>query len=88
MSRSPTDVSPDILVSYFNNILPLSTEEGAWVAVSFHARLYRRKQYVLQEGDQCLHFNFVVRGCLRLYKIVLETLPYGSHRDVCFSVLP
>jgi CRP-like cAMP-binding protein len=24
---------------------------------------------VLQEGDTCLYFNFVVRGCLRMYKI-------------------
>ncbi|MCG2616314.1 Crp/Fnr family transcriptional regulator [Terrimonas sp. NA20] len=69
MRRSQTDVSPDILTTYFNNILPLSAEEVAWVAASFHARLYRKKQYVLQEGDSCLHFNFVVRGCLRLYKI-------------------
>jgi CRP-like cAMP-binding protein len=23
----------------------------------------------LQEGDLCLHFNFVVQGCLRMYKI-------------------
>ncbi len=35
----------------------------------FHPRLYRKRQFVLQEGDVCTYFNFVVRGCLRMYKI-------------------
>ena len=35
----------------------------------FKPRLYRKKQYVLQEGDVCNQFNFIVRGCLRLYKV-------------------
>ena len=35
----------------------------------FHPRLYRKRQFVLQEGDVCTQFNFVVRGCLRMYKI-------------------
>jgi CRP-like cAMP-binding protein len=85
MSRSQTDVSPDTLITYFNNMLTLSSEESAWVAASFHARLYRKKQYVLQEGDQCLHFNFVVRGCLRLYKIdekgAIHTLQFAPENN-------
>lgn len=34
----------------------------------FKPRLYRKRQYVLQEGDVCNQFNFIVRGCLRMYK--------------------
>lgn len=34
----------------------------------FKPRLYRKRQYVLQEGDICNQF-FIVRGCLRMYKV-------------------
>lgn len=35
----------------------------------FNPRLFRKRQFVLQEGDVCTQFNFIVRGCLRMYKI-------------------
>lgn len=57
------------LTGYFNNILPLSDEEQELVLTYFKPRLYRRRQYVLQEGDVCNQFNFVVQGCLRMYKV-------------------
>lgn len=61
--------STDPLVAYFDNILPLSDEEKQLVKSKFQHRLYRKRQYVLQEGDVCNVFNFVVSGCLRMYKI-------------------
>lgn len=39
------------------------------VSELFKPRLYRKRQYVLQEGDLCTQFNFVVKGCLRMYKV-------------------
>ncbi|NQX53612.1 Crp/Fnr family transcriptional regulator [Pedobacter panaciterrae] len=62
-----TSVAP--LLEYFNRLIPLSSEEKQLVAELFKPRLYRKRQYVLQEGDVCSSFNFVVRGCLRMYKI-------------------
>ena len=62
-----TTVEP--LLSYFNKLIPLNQEEEQLVTENFHPRLYRKKQYVLQEGDVCTQFYFVVRGCLRMYKI-------------------
>ncbi|MEJ2901486.1 Crp/Fnr family transcriptional regulator [Pedobacter panaciterrae] len=62
-----TSVAP--LLEYFNRLIPLSREEKQLVAELFKPRLYRKRQYVLQEGDVCSIFNFVVRGCLRMYKI-------------------
>lgn len=59
----------DPLLNYFNNFIPLNSEEKNLVIAKFHPRLYRKKQYVLQEGDVCTQFNFVLRGCLRMYKI-------------------
>ena len=57
------------LLIYFNQLIPLNTEEKELVAAKFYPRLFRKRQYVLQEGDICNQFYFVVRGCLRMYKI-------------------
>lgn len=57
------------LLHYFDNLIKLSNDEKELVSSKFHSRLYRKRQFVLQEGDVCGYFNFVVRGCLRMYKI-------------------
>lgn len=57
------------LLDYFQKVIPLSDDEKQLVTNFFKPRLYRKKQYVLQEGDVCNQFNFIVRGCLRLYKV-------------------
>ena len=64
---SQTSVEP--LLNYFERLIPLSKEEKELVTQNFHSRLYRKRQYVLQEGNICTQLNFVVRGCLRMYKI-------------------
>ncbi len=61
-----TNIEP--LISYFNKLIPLNKEEMTVVSEFFKPRLYRKKQYVLQEGDLCNQFNFIVKGCLRMYK--------------------
>ncbi len=57
------------LLDYFQKVIPINNEEKHLVTEFFKPRLYRKKQYVLQEGDVCNQFNFIVRGCLRMYKI-------------------
>ncbi|HAH25495.1 MAG TPA: cyclic nucleotide-binding protein [Prolixibacteraceae bacterium] len=69
MKEDLLQASIEPLLDYFNGLIPLNDKEKQLVIESFQPRLYRSKQYVLQEGDICTKFNFVVRGCLRLYKI-------------------
>ncbi|RZJ66801.1 MAG: Crp/Fnr family transcriptional regulator [Flavobacterium sp.] len=57
------------LLDYFQAMIPLTDDEKRLVNELFKPRLYRKKQYVLQQGDVCNQFNFVVRGCLRMYKV-------------------
>ena len=64
-----SEASIEPLLSYFDRLIPLSKEEKELVIEKFHSRLFRKRQYVLQEGDVCTQFYFVVRGCLRMYKI-------------------
>ena len=61
--------STNPLIEYFERSFPLNEKEKELIREKFHSRLFRKKQFVLQEGDVCTQFNFVVRGCLRTYKI-------------------
>lgn len=63
----PSQIEP--LLNYFQKVIPLNNEEKQLVIELFKPRLYRKRQYVLQEGDVCNQFNFIVRGCLRMYKV-------------------
>lgn len=69
MKENQLQASSEPLIDYFNSLIPLNNEESQLVKELFKSRLYRKKQYVLQENDVCNQFNFVVRGCLRMYKI-------------------
>src|SRR6476660_1847552 len=69
MKENLSQASIDPLLTYFDRLIPLSKEEKELVTQKFHARLFRKRQYVLQEGDVCTQIYFVVRGCLRMYKI-------------------
>lgn len=71
MEKKPKidQTSSAILLEYFSKMLPLNDEEKELVSSKFQPRLYRKRQFVLQDGDVCNVFNFVVSGCLRMYKI-------------------
>lgn len=69
MKQNLFQTSVEPLLDYFNHFIPLNAGEKQFVMDLFKPRLYRKRQYVLQEGDICTQFNFVVRGCLRMYKI-------------------
>ena len=66
MSQTAT-IEP--LLAYFNKLIPLETFEKELVREKFHPHLFLKKQFALQHGYVCEHFDFVVRGCLRLYKV-------------------
>ena len=69
MKQNLSEASIEPLLSYFDRLIPLNKDEKELVTQKFRPHLYRKKQYVLQEGNVCTHFNFVIRGCLRTYKI-------------------
>lgn len=69
MKPATPESSLDPLLSYFDRLITLNKDEKGLVSAFFHPRLFRKRQYVLQEGDICTQFYFIVRGCLRMYKI-------------------
>jgi CRP-like cAMP-binding protein len=70
MNEKVLQTSTEPLLDYFRKRgYVLNDFEKSLVQENFHSRLYRKRQYVLQEGDVCTQFNFVVRGCLRTYNV-------------------
>lgn len=57
------------LLDYFEKLIPLNEEEKELVKAKFHPHLFLKKQFALQHGNICEHFDFIVRGCMRLYKV-------------------
>jgi CRP-like cAMP-binding protein len=55
------------LIDYFNKILPLDDEEKAFVEEVFKERRVKRRQFILQEGEVCMHNTFVLEGCFKMY---------------------
>ncbi|OXG06987.1 hypothetical protein BC749_107199 [Flavobacterium araucananum] len=63
MNKPGSIISVEPLLDYFQKRgYILNDQEKSLVQEKFHSRLYRKRQYVLQEGDICTQFNFVVRG--------------------------
>jgi len=69
MKENFAQTSIEPLLNYFEKLISLSKEEKDFVTQYFHPRLFRKRQYILQEGNICNQMYFVVRGCLRMYKI-------------------
>jgi CRP-like cAMP-binding protein len=57
------------LISHFNSYLQLTDLEINAVTERASERKIKRRQYILQEGEISRHYNFVVSGCFKLYKI-------------------
>src|SRR5690349_22515197 len=67
MKDTKTSVQP--LLDYFEQMIPLNQAEKDLITSKFQSHLYLKRQFALQQGSVCEYFNFVVRGCLRLYKV-------------------
>jgi CRP-like cAMP-binding protein len=57
------------LISYFNQYLPLDEEEAHELEKRAVKRKVKRRQYILAAGETCKHYNFVVEGCFKMYKV-------------------
>lgn len=69
MKNTIPEQSIEPLLEYFERLIPLDQMEKELVLSRFNPRLFRKRQYVLQEGNVATHFYFIVRGCLRMYKV-------------------
>jgi len=57
------------LIGYFKHLFRFDDKECDEIANRLSERKVRRNQYILQEGDVCRHFTFVVAGCFKMFAI-------------------
>ncbi len=57
------------IVAHFDKYLPLNEAEINAVTSRMVERKVKRKQYILQEGDICKYFTYVVEGCFKMYGV-------------------
>ncbi|MDB5126190.1 Crp/Fnr family transcriptional regulator [Mucilaginibacter sp.] len=62
-------MSIEKLKQHFDNYFPLNAEELNALSTRFAQRSVKRRQFVLQQGDVCRHFTFVISGCLKMYAV-------------------
>ncbi|GAA4312733.1 Crp/Fnr family transcriptional regulator [Mucilaginibacter gynuensis] len=48
---------------------PLSEEEKAVIRQTFIPFKLRKRQFLLQAGDQCKYFAFIIKGAMRMYSV-------------------
>jgi CRP-like cAMP-binding protein len=70
------------LIKYFSNYFPLNSKECGELTSRFTERKVKRRQFILQQGDVCSHFTFVVSGCLKMYAADKD----GKEHNIEFSV--
>jgi CRP-like cAMP-binding protein len=62
-------MNAQLLLSYINQLTPLTKEEEEIILSKFRLRKFLKGQFVVQNGDVCQYENFVVSGCLKTFYI-------------------
>ncbi len=57
------------LIAYFDNLVPLTDKEKEKLSKRVSERRIKRRQFLLQEGDICKHYNFIIEGCCKMYGV-------------------
>lgn len=70
------------LVKHFAYYSPLNEQEIDELEARLTERIVRRRQFILQEGEVCKHYTFVVEGCLKMYKVDAK----GDEHNLQFAV--
>jgi CRP-like cAMP-binding protein len=70
------------VIDQLSNYLPLEKQEIEELENRAAERHIKRRQFILQEGDVCTRYTFVVEGCFRMYKVD-ET---GKEHNLQFAI--
>jgi CRP/FNR family transcriptional regulator len=73
------------VIKYFDKYLPLGDIEKVALISRLIKRKVKRKQFILQEGDICKYFSFVLEGCFKMYGVdnsgTEHNLAFTAERD-------
>lgn len=57
------------LIDHLNSFLPLTEEETSELQKRVSQKTVKRRQFILSAGEVCKHYNFIVEGCFKMYKV-------------------
>jgi CRP-like cAMP-binding protein len=66
---NPEQNSREVLIESFKKIFPLTAKEKEVLISRFSERQIKRRGFILQQGDVCKHFTFIVSGCFKMYAV-------------------
>jgi CRP-like cAMP-binding protein len=71
----------EVLRSYIDTYASTTLTDTAFEIVmnAFTFKRLRRKQYLLQEGDVCKYYGFILRGAMRQYSVDSRGAEYVIH---------
>ncbi|RDY58652.1 Crp/Fnr family transcriptional regulator [Flagellimonas nanhaiensis] len=69
------------IIDYFSNYWPLGEKTKDILNHRVIKQKLNRKSLILREGQECNHFTFVVKGCLKMYMIDEK----GNHHNLQFA---
>jgi len=70
------------LIEHFTNYLSLDEGEIQELKSRIVERKVKRRQFILQEGDVCNKYTFVVEGCFKMYKVDED----GKEHNLQFAI--
>jgi CRP-like cAMP-binding protein len=87
-------MSTNLIIDSISKHIHLSDEEKAHFISLLQAKSYKRKQFILEEGEICKYSTFVIKGCLRGFTVdqngfehVLNFAPVGWWIADMYSLL-
>tara|TARA_Y100001949_G_scaffold123015_1_gene104793 strand:+ start:260 stop:841 length:582 start_codon:yes stop_codon:yes gene_type:complete len=72
-------MSTTALIDYFQSYIPLSDEEISELQSRVIMRTIKRRQFILNAGDVCKHYNFIIDGCFKMYKVDAAAKEHNLH---------
>ncbi|MGE0589249.1 MAG: Crp/Fnr family transcriptional regulator [Cyclobacteriaceae bacterium] len=68
-----------LLITHFNSFLPLTEEETSELQKRVSQKTVKRRQFILSAGEVCKHYNFIVEGCFKMYKVDETAKEHNLH---------
>jgi len=65
----PLEKALAMLIDNFKQFFPLNKEEQEALRRLFTLRIVKKKGFLLQEGEVCRHYFFVVMGCFKMFAV-------------------
>ncbi|KUY29746.1 Crp/Fnr family transcriptional regulator [Elizabethkingia ursingii] len=73
------------IIKHFDKYLPLNEKEINALTNRLIEKKIKRRQFILQEGDTCKYFTYILEGCFKMYGVdnsgVEHNLTFAAEDD-------